>query len=34
MHPDWITDSHSIWLRGDDVNLEEASTTPKPSTRT
>ncbi|GJE85651.1 BRCT domain-containing protein [Phanerochaete sordida] len=24
MHPDWITESYKIWLRGDDVNLEES----------
>lgn len=22
MHPDWITESHEIWLRGDDVDLD------------
>lgn len=22
MHSNWITESHEIWLRGDDVDLE------------
>ncbi|KAH9902436.1 hypothetical protein C8Q73DRAFT_3906 [Cubamyces lactineus] len=24
MHPSWITESHKIWLRGDDVDVEES----------
>ncbi|KIP11001.1 hypothetical protein PHLGIDRAFT_64495 [Phlebiopsis gigantea 11061_1 CR5-6] len=24
MHPDWITDCYTVWLRGDDVNLAES----------
>ncbi|EED85970.1 predicted protein [Postia placenta Mad-698-R] len=24
MHPSWITESHEIWLRGDDVDLQES----------
>ncbi|EKM57882.1 uncharacterized protein PHACADRAFT_26455 [Phanerochaete carnosa HHB-10118-sp] len=24
MHPDWISESYRVWLRGDDVNLEES----------
>ncbi|PCH42583.1 hypothetical protein WOLCODRAFT_137970 [Wolfiporia cocos MD-104 SS10] len=24
MHPSWITESHTIWLRGDDVDLHES----------
>ncbi|KAI8969897.1 hypothetical protein BD414DRAFT_502526 [Trametes punicea] len=24
MHPSWITESHRIWLRGDDVDVEES----------
>ncbi|KAI0363605.1 hypothetical protein BV20DRAFT_1031089 [Pilatotrama ljubarskyi] len=24
MHPSWITESHKIWLRGDDVHVDES----------
>ncbi|KAI0791154.1 hypothetical protein C8Q75DRAFT_850798 [Abortiporus biennis] len=24
MHPDWVTESHEIWLRGDDVDFDES----------
>ncbi|KAI0327027.1 hypothetical protein GY45DRAFT_1257833 [Cubamyces sp. BRFM 1775] len=24
MHPSWITESHKVWLRGDDVDVEES----------
>jgi DNA replication regulator DPB11 len=27
MHPEWITDAYQVWLRGDDVDLAEVSTT-------
>jgi DNA replication regulator DPB11 len=26
MCPEWITDAHQVWLRGDDVDLAEVST--------
>jgi hypothetical protein len=28
MHPDWITECYKVWLRGDDVNIEEVSVLP------
>lgn len=23
MTPDWVAEAHAIWLRGDDVNVEQ-----------